>query len=274
MTTKLLIQEAVQFVRRKIPDDFKPAVALTLGSGLSNISKQVRIQTSISYSEIPGFVHATTSGHPGELVLGEWMGKSLAILSGRVHFYEGYSMSQITFPVRFLAAMGIETLILTAAVGGINRRLRPGDFIVVKDHVNLMGTNPLIGPHDPIFGERFPDLSECYLKDLQKLALQIARKNKIRADSGIYCAVSGPSYETPSEIRAFGKWGADVVGMSVVPESIAARQMGLKVLALCHVSNMASGISSSPLSHQEVLESGKKAEKDFSMLIGEIIKNL
>lgn len=273
-TVTKVLSEAVEFVRAKSPKDFKPELALVLGSGLSDLANNVHRMAAIPYRDIPGFVSTNISGHKGELLVGELNGKKVLVFSGRVHFYEGYSMAQSTFPIRLAARLGTEMIMLTSAVGAINKKFCAGDIVVVKDHINLMGINPLRGAHNSSFGERFPDMSECYTTSLQKLALAVAKKNKIRAHSGNYFAVSGPSYETPAEIRAFRKLGGDVVGMSMIPESIVARQMKLKVLGLCYISNMAAGVSKQTLNHKEVLEVGALAAKKLSVLIEEIIKEL
>lgn len=269
-----VLQDAVQFVRQKAPADFKPELALVLGSGLSGLSKMVRSLAAFPYGQIPGFVSTKVSGHRGEFIAGEYYEKKVLVLSGRIHFYEGTSMAQATFPVRLVRSLGAKTIILTSAVGAINRKFRAGEVVIVKDHINFMGENPLRGEHDPSFGERFPDLTECYSKRLQALAWKLAKTNKIPVHSGNYFALSGPSYETPAEIRAFRKLGGDVVGMSLVPEAIVARQAGCEVLGLCYISNLAAGVSKSKLDHQEVLQMGQAAGKKLSKLIGEIVKKL
>ena len=268
----LLIKEAAEWVQNKFPANFKPEIALMLGSGLASATKFVKTIDSFPYKDIPGCVIPHVSGHRGEMILAEYGRKKLLILSGRLHFYEGYSMGQITFPIRCIAQLGIKTMILTSAVGGIHPQLQAGDLFVIKDHLNFMGTNPLRGIHDASFGERFPDMTSCYTPHLQKLAIRLARQQKQRCRSGIYMAVSGPSYETPAEIRAFKKWGADVIGMSVVPEAIVAHQMGLQVLGLSYIANRAAGISKKPLSHAEVLERGKSSEKKMGLWLQEIIQ--
>lgn len=272
MNKPLLI--AAEFIRKKIPAGFKPEIALILGSGLGGVSAQVKPAAKIAYGKIPGFIHASVSGHKGEMILGKLHGKDVIVFSGRAHFYEGHSMRDVSIPVRVAARLGAGKLIVTAAAGGINRSYRPGDIVVLRDHINFMGENPLRGPQEDIYGERFPDMSFCYSQSLQKLALKLAGRKKFRADSGVYIAVSGPSYETPAEIRAFRSLGADIVGMSVVPEVIPAHQMGMEVLGLAFVSNMAAGIDKKPLNHKEVLETGKTACKKMAELIGEVVRHI
>lgn len=269
-----ILSESVQFLQKKFPQGFHPEIALILGSGLGDFVKDADALCKVSYGEIPGFVSSSVSGHKGELICGELNGKKLLLFSGRIHFYEGHSLQQTTLPIRCIAKLGIKKLLLTSAVGAVNKKFRAGDIVVVKDHINFMGTNPLLGPHEPSVGERFPDMTECYSKHLQKLALILAKKNKVRAHSGVYFGLTGPSYETPAEIRAFRKLGADVVGMSMVPEAMVARQMGLETLGLCYISNMAAGILNKTLHHSEVLEVGKQAAKKLSILIREIVKNI
>lgn len=272
--TAASLSESIQFLQKKFPQEFKPELALILGSGLGDFAKETQVLCKISYGEIPGFVSSTVSGHQGELLCAQFNGKKLLLFSGRSHLYEGHPLQQIIFPVRCIGKLGVKKLLLTSAVGALNKKFRQGDIVVVKDHINFMGTNPLIGPHEPSFGERFPDMTECYSTTLQKLALTLAKKNKVRAHSGVYFGLTGPSYETPAEIRAFRKLGADVVGMSMVPEAIAARQMGLETLGLCYISNMAAGILKKTLHHSEVLEVGRDAAKKLSVLIGEIVKHI
>jgi len=268
------LAQAVHFLRRKMPVGFKPEIAIVLGSGLADLVQAVQKPRMIPYSQIPGTLPLGVPGHRGELVLGEMSGKKVMVFSGRKHYYEGVPMSVVTYPLRLAARLGVQKIILTSAVGAVNPRYRIGDIVVIRDHLNFMGANPLRGAHDPSFGARFPDLSGCYGLSLQKLAVAAAKKLKIRTQSGIYCAVIGPSYETPAEIQAFGRLGADVVGMSVVPEAIVSRQMNLEVLALSHVSNMASGISKQRLNHGEVLEAGKASGRSFTNLISQILKSL
>lgn len=236
-----------------------PRLAIVLGSGFHHVLTDLRIEKKIPYSKIPGFPKPTVSGHTGELFFGMLGSTPVLVLSGRAHFYEGHSMERVTFAVRSLAAFGIRDLLLTNAAGGVNRNFRPGDFMVVSDHINFMGTNPLRG--DPIPGlPRFVDLTEVYDAGLRRLLLRAGRECGIKLRSGVYLAVSGPSYETPAEIRAFARLGADAVGMSTVPEAIVARQCGLNVSALSCITNLAAGRSRRTLSHLEVLETGERVK--------------
>ena len=266
--------EAREFLRSKLGSVSDPEVALVLGSGLVESVQGLRQPLSIPFKEIPGLAQAQVPGHRGTLTAGELEGKRVLVLSGRVHYYEGHSMEQVIFPIRLLSFMGCKKLILTSAVGGMNPKLKPGDVVILKDHINFMGTNPFRGPYDPNFGERFPDMRACYSARLQNLALSVAKKNKIRASPGVYFAVSGPSYETPSEIRAFRLLGGDVVGMSMAPEAMAAHQMGMEVLGLSFVANFSAGLSKSPLRHEDVLEAGRKSGTRISQLISGILKQI
>jgi len=248
----------------------RPKLALVLGSGFNHVLSDLKVDTEISYAKLPGFSRPTVAGHDGKLVFGKLAGTPVLVLSGRAHYYEGHSMERVTFAVRTLAACGITDLLLTNAAGGINRRFRAGDFMALTDHINFMGMNPLRG----IPG--FVDLTQVYDASLQKRLAAAARQTGVKLQRGVYLAVSGPSYETPAEIRAFARLGADAVGMSTVPEAIVARRCGLRVAALSCITNLAAGISRSPLSHAEVLETGRRVKlagarllKEFCRLHGE-----
>ena len=252
----------------------RPTLALVLGSGFNHVLRELDMDAEIAYARLPGFPKPGVAGHDGKLVIGRLGGTPVVVLSGRAHFYEGHAMESVTFAVRTLAAYGIRDLLLTNAAGGINRKFRVGDFMMLTDHINLMGTNPLRGPAIPGL-PRFVDLTQSYDTKLSALLRSAARASKVRLQRGIYLAVSGPSYETPAEIRAFARLGADAVGMSTVPEAIVARQCGLRVAALSCITNLAAGISKSPLSHTEVLETGKRVKttganllKNFAKLYG------
>jgi purine-nucleoside phosphorylase len=232
----------------------RPTLAVVLGSGFHHVLTQLRTDDKISYTDIPGFPVPGVSGHAGELYFGQLGNTAVVVLSGRVHFYEGHSMDQVTFAVRALAEFGIRDLLLTNAAGGINPRFRRGDFMVLTDHINLMGTNPLRGaPH-------FLDLTRVYDAKLSALLLRAGKNCNLKLRRGVYLAVSGPTYETPAEIRAFGRLGADAVGMSTVPEAIVARQCGLNVAAVSCITNLAAGISKEKLSHTEVLETAERVK--------------
>jgi purine-nucleoside phosphorylase len=252
----------------------RPTLAFVLGSGFNHVLSEVDIDAEIPYAKLPGFPKPSVAGHDGRLVIGKLGGTTVLVLSGRAHYYEGHAMERVTFAVRVLAAYGITDLLLTNAAGGINRKLRAGDFMALTDHINLMGANPLRGPATPGLA-RFIDLTQTYDTQLTALLFKAARSHSppsgeragvrgrpaLRLHRGIYLAVSGPSYETPAEIRAFARLGADAVGMSTVPEAIVARQCGLRVAAMSCITNLAAGISRAPLSHQEVLETGELVKK-------------
>ena len=264
------IEESKKYIRKRIKNH--PTVALIVGSGLSNIKNALKDQISISYSKIPHFKISTVEGHVGELVYGKMNGVDVFLFNGRVHYYEGYNMQEISYPIRVIKSLGVEKLIITCAVGSMNKKYNLGDIVVIKDHINLMGNNPLIGKHYREFGNRFPDMTNVYDKSEINKISKIAKSNKINIQKGVYFAVSGPSYETPAEINAYRKLGGDVVGMSLVPEAIVANQMKMKVAALTYVSNKASGISKKSLTHEEVLRAGKKAAVSMEKIITDFIK--
>jgi len=244
----------------------RPQLAFVLGSGFQPVVRQMEIEVEIPFHQLPNFPKVGVAGHAGKLLLGHLGGTPVAVLSGRAHFYEGHSLAEITYPIRVLAAAGIRTVVLTNAAGGILRAARPGDFMVLKDHINLMGANPLRGPSQPGV-ERFVDLSTVYDPELVKMFLAAGRACRMRLHQGVYLAVSGPSYETPAEIRAFARLGADAVGMSTVPEAIVARQCGLRVAGLSCITNLAAGRSRGGLSHQEVLETTERVKARAAQLL-------
>ena len=252
--------------RLKKVSSLRPKLAIVLGSGFHHVLAELRVETKIAYAKIPGFPKPTVNGHAGELVFG-YLGKTpVVVLSGRAHFYEGHPMERATFAIRALAAFGIRDLLLTNAAGGINRKFRPGDFMVLADHINFMGVNPLRGP--AISGlNRFVDLTDCYDARLNRLLFQAGRASNLKLQRGVYLAVSGPSYETPAEIRVFARLGADAVGMSTVPEAIVARQCGLNVAAISCVTNLAAGIGRKKLSHAEVLQTAERVKASAAALI-------
>ncbi|MBI2119315.1 MAG: purine-nucleoside phosphorylase [Elusimicrobia bacterium] len=262
-------------LRKKLfPKDFTPEIGIILGSGMGQSFSGLKIIAQIPYAAIPGFVVPTTPGHPGKLLLGTLAEKKVAIFLGRIHYYEGFPMEKVVQTVKLAGDLGIKTLILTAAVGAINKSYRMGQLVVIKDHINAMGTNPLIGMRSLVDGDQFVDMTDCYSKQLQKIALKIARGLRMRIASGVYCAVSGPSYETKSEIRAYQVLGADVMGMSMVPEVIAARFLGLEVLGLALVTNMCAGISKEKCSHEEVLKTGKQFQIPLTQIIEQIVRSI
>jgi len=252
--------------RLKTLSRLRPTLALVLGTGFHHVLRELEVEAESSYDQLPGFPPAGVSGHPGKLYIGHLGGTPIMVLGGRVHYYEGHPMTAVTFAVRALSAYGIRDLLLTNAAGGVNRRFRPGDFMVVTDHINLMGTNPLRG--EPMPGlPRFVDLTCAYDRDLRRLLRHAGRGCGARLQTGTYLAVCGPSYETPAEILAFAKLGADAVGMSTVPEVIVARQCGLKVAALSCITNLAAGRSRKTLSHSEVLETAERVRNVAAQLL-------
>lgn len=259
------IEEAVAFLRPRLRAE--PRIALVLGSGLGGFASQLREAVSIPYGEIPHWPVSTAVGHAGLLIFGRLEKVPLAIMAGRVHLYEGYRPDQVVFGVRVLRRLGARALVLTNAAGGINPAYHRGALVLIRDHINLQGSNPLVGPNDETLGPRFPDMTEAYSSALRELAHQVARELDIPLQEGVYAAMLGPSYETPAEIRFLRSIGADLVGMSTVPEVIAARHMGLPVLAISCVTNMAAGLAPGPLSHQEVLETGERVRSTLERFL-------
>ncbi len=262
-------EHAARTIRARINID--PRVALVLGSGLGGLADEFQEAVAIPYDEIPGFVTSTAQGHAGRLVAGKLENVPVVAMQGRVHYYEGYSLQEVTFPVRTFKLLGVRTLILTNAAGGINVEFNQGALMVISDHLNLMGVNPLIGPNDESFGPRFPDMSEVYSRELQELVVEEAKAMGVEVRRGVYAALSGPSYETPAEIHMFRNFGADAVGMSTVPEAIVARHMGMEVVGISCITNMAAGISDQPINHQEVMETGNRVKETFAALLRRVI---
>jgi purine-nucleoside phosphorylase len=272
---ELEISPQTAAARLKKISPMRPTFAIVLGSGFHHALTKLRVDKKISYARIPGFPKPTVSGHAGELYFGHFGRTPALVLSGRAHFYEGHEMECVTFATRTLAAFGIKDLLLTNAAGGINKNFHAGDFMVLTDHINLIGANPLRGAAIPGL-PRFVDLTEAYDKKLRELLFRAGKISKLKLQHGVYLAVSGPSYETPAEIRAFAKLGADAVGMSTVPEAIVARQCGLRVAGISCITNLAAGISKENLSHAEVLETAEKVKvlaakllETFSELYGQ-----
>lgn len=249
-------------------------VALVLGSGLGGFADEFEDAARISYQEIPGFVTSTAQGHAGALVIGNVEGVPVVAMQGRVHYYEGYSLEEVTFPIRTFKLLGIKNLILTNAAGGIDVQLTQGALMVISDHLNLMGVNPLRGVNDERFGPRFPDMSEVYSRALQELVVDEAKELGVTIRRGVYAALAGPSYETPAEIHMLRSFEADAVGMSTVPEAIVARQMGLNVLGISCITNMAAGISEQPINHEEVVETGERVRATFTQLLRRVIAKI
>lgn len=282
--------EAADFIRSKYEKEIK--IALVLGSGLGAFAEEVENAVRIPYEEIPHFARSTVEGHAGQLVLGEVAGVSVAVQQGRFHYYEGYEMAQVIFPVRVFGVLGIKNLILTNAAGSVDTDFKQGSLMLIRDHINLMGVNPLRGANDERFGARFPDMTEVYALDFQEIVLaeakqmaeEKAQKEQERTNKkqetnlflrrGVYCGLSGPTYETPSEIRMLRLLGTDAVGMSTVPEAIAARHQGMKVIGISCITNMAAGISDDVIHHEEVIETGARVAATFKELLRRVIVKL
>ncbi|GIL17136.1 MAG: purine nucleoside phosphorylase 1 [Oligoflexia bacterium] len=263
------INEAVAFIRSKTKQ--QPQVGIVLGSGLGSFVQQVANPTVIPFTDIPNFLPTTVEGHSGNLVIGTVEGKEVIVMQGRNHYYEGHSMDSVIFPVRVLAKLGIKTLILTNSAGGMKDGMSGGDLMIIEDHINLMGTNPLIGPNISEFGPRFPDMSEAYDKELIKKLESSFTKLKVKYQKGVYGGLTGPTYETPAEVRYLKRIGCDAVGMSTVHECIIANHMGLRVAGISCISNLAAGISPHKLSHAEVTDTAKKVEKDFVSVLKDFV---
>ena len=261
------LKSAASYVRRRTK--LRPRIGIVLGSGMSGAVSPTGAM-EIPFGRIPHFPASGVRGHAGILSIGRLSRRPVAVMKGRVHYYEGHSPDRVVFPVRLLAMLGVRTLILTNAVGGIRRAFRPGDLMVIRDHINLMGVNPLRGPNLDALGPRFPDLSSLYDPGLRRAA----RRSGVRVTEGVYAAVSGPNYETPAEVRAIGRLGADAVGMSVVPEALAAAHMGMKLVGVSCITNRAAGISGRPLSHQEVIETTARALQKLRRLLTHLVASL
>ena len=261
-------EEAATFVRSRT--SIRPVVGVVLGSGLGAFAASLERPVRLPYPQVPHFPTATAPGHRGELVLGHVGGVPVAVMSGRVHHYEGYRLDEVVFPVRVLGRLGIKAVILTNAAGSVNVNYKPGELMVIEDHINLLG-NPLIGPNDDHLGLRFFDMSDAYDPKLREIAEKACWKAGVPVRKGVYIAMTGPSYETPAEIRMARTVGADAVGMSTVPEVIAARHMGIRVLGLSCITNMAAGVTKQKLDHREVLEIGEKAKAGLLEVLGRII---
>jgi purine-nucleoside phosphorylase len=271
-------QSAADYIR--VAEDLTPHIGIILGSGLGNFAAHVNDATRIPYAEIPHFPRPTAEGHSGHLVLGTVAGVPVAVMQGRVHLYEGYSLDEVTFPTRVLGLIGCKTLIVTNAAGAINTGYKPGSLVALSDHINFTGTNAALGPNESRFGmvpgagQRFFDMSTAYSPPLRALAVEEAARQGFQLAEGIYLAVLGPSFETPAEIRAFRTLGADLVGMSTVHETIVARHMGLEVLGISLVTNMAAGVLNETIHHEDVLEVGRRAEKQFTSLLTALIPQI
>jgi purine-nucleoside phosphorylase len=266
------VKRAADYIRNLFSE--KPNIGLILGSGLGVLADEIKNPVAIPYRDIPNFPVSTVEGHAGELVLGELSGQPVVAMKGRFHYYEGYTFDQVTFPVRVMKELGVDTLIVTNAAGGVNESFTPGDLMIIEDHINNMGSNPLIGANEPEWGPRFPDLSEAYTRSLQDLAVKTAKEIGLTVQRGIYFGNTGPSYETPAEIRMIRLLGGDAVGMSTVPEVIIANHAKMDVLGISCISNMAAGILDQPLDHSEVMETTEKVKVQFLQFVKEIVKLL
>jgi purine-nucleoside phosphorylase len=265
--------EAARYIAAKAPQ-YSPRVAVVLGSGLGRVADAITDPVEIAYSDIPHFATSTVEGHAGKLIVGSCGGTDVAVMKGRFHFYEGYSMEEVTLPVRVFSLMGIRSLVVTNAAGGLAEGFSPGTLMVITDHINMMGDNPLRGANDERFGPRFPDMTSVYASDYIEIARQAAREVGVELAEGVYMALRGPSYETPAEIRMMRKLGADAVGMSTVPEIIIARHAGMKVLAISCITNVAAGMTAAEIDHSEVMEVGARAGRQLAELIVRAIPRL
>jgi purine-nucleoside phosphorylase len=266
------ILESANYIKSKI--DIKPTIGLILGSGLGVLGDEIENAVEISYDKIPNFPVSTVEGHKGQLVIGQLEGKNVVAMQGRFHFYEGYAMQETTFPVRVMKALGVETVFVTNAAGGANKSFKPGDLMIINDHLNLGGTNPLIGANDNRLGPRFPDMSSAYTPEYINLARKCAKELDINVKEGVYAFFTGPTYETPSEVKMARIMGADAVGMSTAPEVIVASHSGLKVVGISCITNMAAGILDQPLNHEEVIETTQRVKQQFLSLVKNIVSEI
>ncbi len=266
------LQETVTFLKSKTR--LKPQLGIILGSGLGAFARDIQVETTIPFHEIPNFAGTSVEGHSGNLVFGTVGGKSIVALQGRLHYYEGHSMDTVVFPTRVMAMLGIQFVILTNSAGGLDPAMQSGDFMILEDHINLTGDNPLKGPNMKELGPRFPDMTEAYDRKLISQLEDVFNKKNIRYHKGVYAGVSGPTYETPAEVRFLRMIGCSAVGMSTVPETIAANHLGLRVAALSCITNLAAGLSKHKLTHQEVTDTARRVEKDFASVLMDFIAAL
>lgn len=267
-----MLEKAVNFIKEKI-NGFVPEVGIVLGSGLGELADEYS-RIVLDYKDIPGFEASTVYGHKGKLVFAEINGKNVVMMQGRFHFYEGHSIQKVVFPIKVMRKLGVKTVILTNAAGGVNASFNPSDLMIITDHINFMGVNPLIGLNDDTLGVRFPDMSEVYTPELVDLVKNAGNKVGVDLQEGVYMALTGPSYETPAEVRMARTLGADAVGMSTVPEAIVASWAGMKVIGISCICNSAAGVSTVGLSHEEVINAANKAKNKFKALIKEVLKEL
>ena len=269
-----MYREATDFIRKQLPQGMSPEMGLVLGSGLGSLADSMENPIIVDYGSVPGFPQSTVEGHKGRFVIGDYQGKPVLMMQGRFHYYEGKEMEEVVFPIRVMRDLGIGTLILTNAAGGINMDFRPGDIMLITDHINLSGGNPLRGKNYEEFGPRFPDMSNAYDPGMRQIARDASKRLGIPIRTGIYAMMQGPSYETPAEIRMLRTLGADAVGMSTVPEVLAAVHAQMKVLGISCITNMAAGILKKSLTHQEVLETANQSKDKFIQLINAVIAAL
>lgn len=267
-----MILSCVKTIREKT--DFIPEVGLILGSGLGDYAERIDNRIVIPYKDLPDFPVSTVAGHAGQFVLGEIAGRKVIAMQGRVHYYEGYTQRQITMPVRIMKGLGVNKMIITNAAGGVNKAFKPGTLMMIRDHINYSGSNPLIGENPDEFGPRFPDMTNVYTSEYRQKLKELALEEEIKLEEGIYMMFSGPSYETPAEVRMAGILGADAVGMSTVPEAIVCSQMGISVLGISCITNCAAGILDQPLNHAEVVETANRVKAQFVKVIDIALKKV
>ncbi len=266
------VKEAEKVIRGQMTEE--PAIGLILGSGLGVLAGEIKNPLVINYEDIPHFPVSTVEGHAGKLIMGKLENQNVLVMAGRFHLYEGHDPTTVSFPIRVMKELGVKTLVVTNAAGGVNLSYEPGDLMVIQDHINLMSRNPLVGLNNKEFGVTFPDMSSAYDTQLRKLAQQVAKQLGFSLREGVYTAVLGPSYETPAEIRMIRTLGGDAVGMSTVPEVIVARHAGIRVLGISCITNMAAGILPQPLSHEEVMDTADRVKDQFTALVKGILKQL
>ncbi|MCR5261850.1 MAG: purine-nucleoside phosphorylase [Candidatus Gastranaerophilales bacterium] len=264
------MESAINFINEKT-NNFKPVTGIILGSGLGDFADEFEA-IRVPYSDIPGFQKSHVAGHKGLLVFAEVAGKPVVMMQGRYHFYEGHSMQTVTYPVKVMKKLGVQNLIITNAAGLLHKEFEPGDLMLIADHINFMGTNPLIGMNDNDLGPRFPDQSDVFTKTLREKAKAVAKSINLEVKEGVYCALTGPTYETPAEVKMVRNFGADAVGMSTVPEAIVANWCGMNVLGISCLTNFACGVIDQPLSHQEVIETADRIKESFKKYLYELVK--
>lgn len=268
--------ERIKGITKQIKEkvDFVPEILMVLGSGLGHMAEGIENKVEIKYDSLDDFLVTDVEGHEGQFVFGDFKGKKVVMMQGRFHFYEGHSINESVLPIYVMRDLGVKKLIVTNACGGVNESFEPGDLMIINDHINFTGQNPLIGPNLDEFGPRFPDMSRAYDRDYIGLTERIAKKQNLDIKKGVYAMYTGPSYETPAEIKSYRILGSDAIGMSTVPEVIAANHAGMRVLGISCITNMASGILDTPLSHEEVIKVSNKVKDKFTNLVSEVIKEI